>query len=112
MVDDRNCFHYPDEINQVGRMWDKDGTRLYPLIDRAVRSLSVCQVATDPRDAADLHAVAQDLSAWIEEHRGHLAAMADLVSVMVSNSAYCLETGRWPESCGKGGNGDSQGSIV
>lgn len=103
MDDASGCMGSVENVNQVGRMWDKDGTRLYPLIDRAVEAITICRGATDPAEAAALQAVALDLAAWLEEHRGHLASMADLVSVMVSNSAYCLDTGRWPDSCGKGG---------
>lgn len=102
------CDGYVGSINSLMRMWDKDGTRLAPLVDEAVAAVAACRLATDTKAAEAVLVIATKLSSWLDEHRSHIAEMADMVTTMRANSTLALSTGEWPMGCGKGeaGGGD------
>ena len=96
-----SCQKIIEELNRIGRLWDKNGVRLYPIIDRAVASVVLCREATDPADAEAILQVCVELTSWIDYHRTHLREMTDIVQTMCTNATIAVEHGHWATACGK-----------
>ena len=105
------CQSFIVELNRVGRLWDKNGVRLYPIIDRAVAALALCRDATDPQEAQAVLDVAVDLKNWIEAHRDHLSNMTDIVQTLLTTAHIAVEKDRWPKACAKGGDDAVESAV-
>lgn len=105
------CRCFIAELNQVGRLWDKNGTRLYPIVDRAVAAIALCQDATEPAVAQTVVDVCMSLIVWIEAHRAHLAKMTDLVQTMLTTAHIPVSHGHWAEACSKGETRADEGAV-
>lgn len=105
------CQSFIEELNQVGRLWDKNGTRLYPLIDRGVAAMALCRDAAEPAVAQTVVDVCMSLIVWIEAHRAHLSQMTDLIQTILTTAHVATSHGHWAEACAKGVKGVDKGSV-